>query len=75
VVADQWQVEELAKAVRHHRVALKCEGISRVDAKRLFVEPIDLVEDEIQACIERYGPGTKIVVIPKGPYVIPRVQS
>ena len=75
VVADQWQVEELAKAVRHHRVALKCEGITREDAKRLFVEPIDRVEDEIQACIERYGPNTKIVVIPKGPYVIPRVRS
>jgi hypothetical protein len=73
VVADQWQVEELAKAVRHHQVALKCDGIPPETVERLFVKPIESVEAEIQACIRKYGPGTKIVVIPKGPYVIPRV--
>jgi len=75
VVADQWQVEELAKAVRHHRVSLKCDGIPAETVQKLFVKPIESIEDEISACIRLYGPETKIVVIPKGPYVIPRVRS
>ena len=75
VVADQWQVEELAKSVRHLRVSLKCGGIPSDIAARLFVKPIDSIEDEIADCIARYGPQTRIAVIPKGPYLIPRVRA
>jgi len=72
-VPDQWQIEELAKAVRHHEAMLKCDGIPAELAERLFAEPIPSVEEGIQRCFRRYGPNMRIAVIPKGPYVIPYI--
>jgi nickel-dependent lactate racemase len=72
-IADQWQIEELAKAVRHHKVRQVSHGISNEDLARLFVTPHDTVEDAIVACREEYGAGMTVAVIPKGPYVIPTV--
>lgn len=68
-VPDQWQIEELAKAVRNHRVLLKCDGIPPEVAERLFVTPIASIEDAVR----ELGPDIRIAVLPKGPYVIPVV--
>jgi nickel-dependent lactate racemase len=74
-VGDQWQVEELSKAVRHAEIMVKCEGIERDLLGRLFVTPLVSVEEGIQAALRRHGSNATIVVIPKGPYVIPAVRN
>lgn len=74
-VADQWQIEELAKAVRHHHAMLLCEGIPPELAEQLFVEPVTSIDEGISRCFRRYGTDMKIAVIPKGPYVIPYVDE
>jgi lactate racemase len=73
-IADQWQVEELAKAVRNHHAMLICDGIEPEIASQLFVEPQPTIESAIQACVEKYGSEMTLAVIPKGPYIIPVVE-
>jgi len=73
-VPDQWQIEELAKAIRGNRVSLVCEGVPPELAARLFVAPFATVEEAVAEALGRYGEDAKIAVIPKGPYVIPYVD-
>jgi nickel-dependent lactate racemase len=73
-VGDQWQVEELSKAVRHANVMVVSEGIEPSLLSRLFVTPMPSVEDAVAAALEEHGPDATIAVIPKGPYVIPAVR-
>jgi len=74
-VGDQWQIEELAKAVRHHQVTVVQSGVPDDLLSRLFVTPMSTVEAAVAAALERHGPNATLAVIPKGPYVIPAVQS
>jgi nickel-dependent lactate racemase len=72
-VMDQWQLEELAKVVQHCRVMVVSDGVPAETLRRCFVEPSPTVEDAVDTCLKRYGPTTRIGVIPKGPYVMPHV--
>lgn len=74
-VGDQWQVEELSKATRHARIAIVSEGIEPDLLRRLFVTPYTTVEAAVQDALRLHGPEATIAVIPKGPYVIPAVES
>lgn len=70
---DQWQVEELARAVRDSTVYCVCDGIPADTLSRCFVTPAATVEAGVAAALARHGSGATIAVIPKGPYVIPGV--
>jgi nickel-dependent lactate racemase len=70
---DQWQVQELCKVLRRARVLLYSEGILEGAAGRILVDRVPSVEDGIEQALAEYGPEARIVVIPKGPYVLPRV--
>ncbi|MHB8900280.1 MAG: nickel-dependent lactate racemase family protein [Thermoguttaceae bacterium] len=74
-VMDQWQLEELAKVRRKARVVAVTDGLSAETLRSLFVEAAPTVEDAVAECLDRYGPGATIAVIPKGPYVIAQVDS
>lgn len=74
-VPDQWEVEELAKAVRDNTVYCVAAGIPHDDLARCFVTPAETVEEGVAAAIERHGPNARIAVIPKGPYVIPTLAE
>ncbi|MGV3613733.1 MAG: nickel-dependent lactate racemase [Fimbriimonas sp.] len=74
-LGDQWQIEELAKAVRHHRIAVVGEGVPPDLLRRLFVASYPSVEAAVADALRRHGEGARIAVIPKGPYVIPAVRS
>ncbi len=69
-VVDQWQLEELAKVRRRARVIVVTGGLAPETVRRLFVESTPTVEAAVAACLAEYGPGAKIAVLPKGPYVI-----
>jgi nickel-dependent lactate racemase len=72
-VMDQWQLEELAKVVERCRVKVVSHGLPAETLRRCHVEPVATVEQAVADCVAQYGPGTRIGVIPKGPYVLPYV--
>lgn len=72
-VADQWQIEELSKAIRGAKIAMVSEGIPPEYRDKLFVKPFDTVEDAIAHAMQDVGAEASIAVIPKGPYVIVEV--
>ncbi|KPJ57856.1 MAG: hypothetical protein AMS15_09530 [Planctomycetes bacterium DG_23] len=74
-VIDQWQIEELAKALRKARVMLYSEGLDENVAKNIFVEPTSSVEEGIERALAYHGKRARIAVIPKGPYSIPYLPA
>jgi nickel-dependent lactate racemase len=74
-VMDQWQVEELAKVRRRCKVKVVTQGLSAEVLRNCHVEPAVSVEKAIAECLEEYGPDARIGVIPKGPYVLPFVET
>lgn len=73
-VPDQWQIEELAKAVRSNTVICVTNGIPDEALERLFVTPAATVEAAVASALAVHGQDAKIAVIPKGPYVLPFVS-
>lgn len=74
-VIDQWQVHEFAKCLRKAEVYCFSEGIPRDVLSRLFVIPIDSVEQGVERALAKHGSDASIAVIPDGPYVIPVVSG
>ncbi len=70
-VPDQWEVHELAKALRHAEVCCFSEGIDADTLRRCHVTPVPSVEAGLQTALRRHGPNARVAVIPQGPYVIP----
>ncbi|MXW05816.1 MAG: nickel-dependent lactate racemase [Gemmatimonadetes bacterium] len=70
---DQWEIEELVKALKKGRVYLYTDGLSDDDVRDCLVEPVPSVEAGITRALKRHGAGATIAVVPRGPYVIPRV--
>lgn len=71
---DQWEIEELVKALKKGRVYLYTDGLSDDDVRDCLVEPVPSVEAGIESALKRHGAGAAIAVVPRGPYVIPRVR-
>jgi lactate racemase len=69
-VMDQWQLEELAKVLRHAKVKVVSDGLPAETLRRHFVEPAESVESAVADALLEYGPNATIAVIPKGPYVM-----
>ncbi len=46
------------------------EGLSKEIQEKLFVTPLESIEDGIRRVIERFGEDARIAVIPEGPYVL-----
>ena len=72
-VVDQWQFEEHVKALRRAEILMYSGGIPRGVLERLFVTPISSVEEGVKIALSRHGKDAKIIIMPKGPYVIPRI--
>jgi nickel-dependent lactate racemase len=72
-VLDQWQLEELAKVRRKAKVKMVSDGLPPSVIDELFVESAPSVEQAVADSLAEYGPNARIAVIPKGPYVLPRV--
>jgi nickel-dependent lactate racemase len=72
-VMDQWQLEELAKVLRHCRVKVVTEGLAPEVLRRYFVEPVDTVEQAVAQSLAGCADTPRIAVVPKGPYVLASV--
>ncbi|NOZ22487.1 MAG: nickel-dependent lactate racemase [Planctomycetes bacterium] len=74
-VIDQWQLEETGIVARHAEMWLYTDGLPKETQAKLFMKPLDSVEQGIELALQKHGPDAKIAVIPKGPYVIPFVKQ
>ncbi len=74
-VMDQWQLEELAKVRRKARVRIVSDGLPAEVLRSLFVDPAASVESAVAEALVEYGPDATMAVIPKGPYVLPVLES
>ncbi len=72
-VLEEWQIEELARAARHADIFMVAPAIPAETLARCFVRPAPTVEEAVRQALERHGPDAEILVIPRGPYVIPYV--
>jgi lactate racemase len=68
---DQWEVEELIKALKKAAISLYTTGISALDCAKCRVEQVPSVERGIASALKKHGTHATITVIPSGPYVIP----
>lgn len=68
-VMDQWQLEELAKVRRKAKVKVVSQGLPADTINGMFTQWAPSVEAAVEDCLQEYGPGATIAVIPKGPYV------
>ncbi len=72
---DQWQVQEMCKALKRGEVLFYSEGIDSEQAQSIMVQPVASVEDGVQQALQKSGRDAKIAVIPKGPYVLPKIRK
>jgi lactate racemase len=70
---DEWQLVMFAKVAHRCRVKVVTDGLPAQTLRRCYVEPAAGVEQAVAECLTDYGPGARIAVIPKGPYVLPYV--
>ena len=71
---DQWEIEELVKALKKGQVYFYTDGLRDEDVRDCLVEPVTSVEAGIARALVRHGADATIAVVPRGPYVIPRVH-
>jgi nickel-dependent lactate racemase len=72
---DQWEMEELYKALKSAEVLLYTKGLSKHDVQNCLVKPIGSVEEGVAMALGKHGLGASIAVIPQGPYVMGRIAE
>lgn len=70
---DEWQLVMFQKILGHCRVKVFSQGLSDATLRLCQVEPAVSVESALAESLAEYGPGARVAVIPKGPYVLPYV--
>lgn len=73
-VLDQWQLEKMAQACRKAKVKVVTDGLPSETVDSLFVESASSVERALADSLAEYGSDATVAVIPKGPYVLARVE-
>ena len=72
VAKDQWMIQELVNGLHRCELLYYTEGISDNDLRDFLVQPIASVQDGLDQALERHGVGARVMVIPEGPYVMPK---
>lgn len=72
---DEWQLVMFKKVVAHCKVKVVTQGLPADVLRKCRVEPSPSVEAAVAESLAEYGPGAKLAVIPKGPYVQPYVMG
>lgn len=75
IAKDQWMIQELVNGMHHCELLYYTEGISTEDLQDFLITPIASVEDGIAHALKRHGENARIMVIPEGPYVFPKLAS
>ncbi|MBZ0257183.1 nickel-dependent lactate racemase, partial [bacterium] len=72
VAKDQWMIQELVNGLHRSRLLYYTEGISDDDLRDFLVQPIASVQAGLAQALERHGADARVLVIPEGPYVMPK---
>ena len=72
-VDDQWQAEEYCKALRKAEIRIHTPGVDDATLRRYGMTPLRSAQAGLDAALAEHGPEARVAVIPKGPYVIPRL--
>lgn len=70
LVRDQWQAQLQAQAQLKAQVFLYSTLPSK-EVEKAHLIPIESIEETIAELLKRFGPGTRIAVLPEGPQTIP----
>ena len=74
-VQDQWQVQIQAQIQINSDVYVYSENLTDEQIERALFRPCRNVEEILAQLIDKYGPTTRICVIPEGPQTIPYLQT
>ena len=74
-VVDQWQLQELCKVLATARVKLYSRKIARDYGALPMVDVVSSVEAGIAEARGDFRGNPRMAVVPKGPYVLPRLSS
>jgi lactate racemase len=72
VAKDQWMIQELVNGLHRCQLLYYTEGIADEELRQCLVQPIASVEDGIDQALRHHGHNASILVIPEGPYVLPK---
>ena len=72
IAKDQWMLQELINGLHHCEIMYYTDGMTGEQVRDSFMIPVETVEAGIDAALGRHGNGADILVIPGGPYVLPR---
>jgi nickel-dependent lactate racemase len=72
---DQWQVQIQAQIQLHADVYVYSEGLSKQQIESAQFKTSHNIEKTIEELIFKYGPETRICVLPEGPMTIPYLNA
>lgn len=71
---DQWQLQKFVAVDKHAKIILVSDKLSKDQADSIHIKTADSVEDALKPLLAE-NPNLKIVVVPKGPFIIPQLAS
>jgi nickel-dependent lactate racemase len=75
IAKDQWMIQELVNGLHHCELLYYTEGMSAAELRDYLVQPIASVEEGIEKALKRHGKDARILLIPEGPYVMPKIRG
>ena len=74
VTVDQWQLEKLALVLENKQVVFLTPGVPAEYHEAMWGPVFSDFDAAMSSLVEGLVPGSKIAVIPEGPYVLARVS-
>jgi hypothetical protein len=75
VTVDQWQLEKLALVTTGKDVLYYTPGLPQEYYPSLWGTAFETPESALKAFTARLKPGSRVAVIPEGPYVLAKARS
>jgi len=75
VTIDQWQLEKLALVMQRATVLYCVPGLSEAVRRSLWSPAFAGIGEAVAALLEGLRPGSRVAVIPEGPYVLAKVAA
>jgi hypothetical protein len=70
---DQWQLEKLALVATRASLFYCVPGLEQAVRQRLWGRAFDHIQNAVNALLEGLPAGSRVGVIPEGPYALARV--
>jgi len=74
-VPDQWEVEELIKALKKAKIKIYSSGLKYEEIKKAHMVPLKEIDSSIRELLKKYGGSSSIAVIPDGPYTMVKIEN